>query len=666
MKISNKMKAVLGEMVNPRLVKLFDVEVIVMVSFILLAVLLAIPKFSSASMVVWIDHGSTKIRQQGDYTGTGQQTVKNISLRAAKNEFEPFQIFVYANGETLTNVNVTVSDLTSGANTIPGSEVFGRNIWLYKEGYINITSVSRSDYSTGLWPDPLFPKYDIYYNEARTTFPFSVTSGNVQGVWVDLGTTSSTPSGIYTGTYTVTADGKPSVTGTITLQVWDFTLPSTATQKNMWMVDESALATGFYGASQSAAWTASMLNLSQKSFLYHRIGLNTKGGGVQFNGVPSADGTISFSSNYLTAYASLLDGTAIPSGPYAGAKKSVQNIEMSHALSATWDGSSTKHTKSLQSYWDYYTAHGWEPLKRLFAYTVDEPTGGTVTYRGTSVTDYAVILAKMTDMNAVNTGGLGTWKNTFTTENRDPLSPQNALITASPSFDTNGTWCPLYVHYEYYSPVQATTYKNARSSYPDYSSWPTRDHWAYHSNMNLAVPTGGVGQIDANTETPAFWTRAIPWIDWTYRVTGNLYYHTNVLWASAYQPYVNTKVEGVNGQSTSFYPGVASKTGRTLPASTPAIGGTHDIPIESIKMKLFREGQEDREYMELLRVQGRTSEVDAVVDTLYSMTGVRPASKYYTLKNNITDIFTAREALANKILTSPGAPSAPKRVIRTP
>lgn len=611
----------------------------------LILALLLITSSASAEMRVWADHGTVKLRQQGDYTGTGQQAVRDISLKCAKNEFEPFQIFVYADGETLAGVDVTVSNLTkAGGGTVD-------NIYIYKQAYLNITSPSRADYLPGLWPDPLLPKVDRYYGETRNAFPFGVSSGNVQGVWIDLGTTASTAAGTYTGTYTVTASGKTPITGNITLQVHNFAIPSTASQRNMWMISESALDDGFMGASQSTAWTAEKLALLRKAALYHRISLNTKGAGVLMAGI-GGDGTVTFGSNFTSAFAPALSGTAITSGPYAGAKQAAQNIELAHTISASFDTSETKWRTMLQSYWDFFTAQGWEPKDRLYAYTVDEPTGATVTYRGEPHTDYEVVLHKTSDMNSVNTGGAGTWVNTFTTENRNPAGPQNALTLGG--FDTNGLWCPLYVHYEY-TDNQGASYRNARDTYPDLTGWPTREHWAYASNMNLTLP-----QVDWNTESPAAWTRALGWVDWTYRVTGDLYYQTNVLWGSPYEPYVNTKVEGVNGQANSVYPGVASKTGRSLPFTTPEIGGTTDIPIESIKWKLYRESQEDFEYMEILRAAGQTAAVDAIVDTVYRSTPYTGGhGKYYSVSDNAALYFAARDAMAALITGEPAPPATP-------
>lgn len=737
-----------------------------------------IPNFTYAAMNSWVDHGNIKVRQQGDYTGTGQQAVQDIVLNVAKNEFEPFQIFTYANGEDLTGVNVTVSDLTDGTNTI-----LSNNFDIYKEGYTFVADSlsnavlnrkTRADYVAGYLPDILFPKVDRYYGEIRNAFPFSVTNGNVQGIWIDLNTTASTVAGTYTGTYTITADGKTPVTGNITLQVWNFVLPSTASQKNMFVIGDSTLEHGHFGTwyLQGANWTANMEALYIKAMLYDRITPSIKGGGFYFTTI-AGDGSANFTSNFNVAYKSALDGTAISAGTYAGAKipaidiegaasyktyirgnniqaSSLNTVTLDASASAVsgyynqmyittgsqtrhiiaydevskiatletdWttlptagasyeiynasnerDADATKHTQFLQSWWNYFTTNGWDPMHTLYAYLIDEPKGYDILYRGNIISDYKTIALKAEDMYNVNTGGQGHWRNSFTTVSRNTADAKRLSDLISPtapylSLDTTGFWCPVMTNYEYYTPQQGPANAALRSTYPDFGSWPNENHWSYFSNMNYAVPTGGYGQVDVTTDSPAFWTRAMGWIAWTYRTTGLLYYFANQSSEKA-EPFVETYWRnntigaenlGVGG-GTFYYPGIANKSLYTkpdnsgtivrslLPASTPEIGGVHDIPLDTMRSKLWRESQEDREYMEILRVAGKVSEVDGIVNTLYSATsnflyaghtmptGVNPYSPYYSLVPDINNIFTARNSLANLILAQSAdavAPTAP-------
>jgi hypothetical protein len=64
--------------------------------------------------------------------------------------------------------------------------------------------------------------------------------------------------------------------------------------------------------------------------------------------------------------------------------------------------------------------------------------------------------------------------------------------------------------------------------------------------------------------------------------------------------------EGGNGDGTLFYAGRPTE-----------IGGTHHIPLESLRLKLIREGHEDYEYLHHLSANGRRSAVDGLVGSLF-------------------------------------------------
>ncbi len=76
---------------------------------------------------------------------------------------------------------------------------------------------------------------------------------------------------------------------------------------------------------------------------------------------------------------------------------------------------------------------------------------------------------------------------------------------------------------------------------------------------------------------------------------GELYYSMNEAYGHSNDPWTNVRLFGGNGDGTLFYPGRPDR-----------IGGHTDIPIESIRLKLIREGMEDYEYLALLaRLDGR-------------------------------------------------------------
>ena len=602
----------------------------------------------SAEMRVWVDHGSVKIYQTGDSTGNN----RNLAIYCAKNEFEPFQIFIFADQKELSNVNVTVRPFINKA----GNRV--DDIFIYREHYVEAPTPSRGDFKAGFCPDALLPKIDRYYHELRNTFPFSVSKGKVQGVWVDVGTTPETPAGTYRAEYTVSANNEPSIKGVITLTVWNFVIPSTSTMPNLWTI-ESALLDDGHGVSQNHNWLAAMKSVYLKALLYHRMGCSGGGeGGVVWTPCDKS-GRIRSWKYWMRAFKDALDGTSISSGPYAGATMAT---DIHGHRSADTDRK--KYRGYLQQWWNMWKSQGWDPMKNLFLWTWDEPNGSLRPFRGKNIKDYEIILNRAADMNAVDTRGEGIWRNAFVTEERKPelSNPENSLT----SLDVSGFYCPLAVHYEYRPPMHSEDYKIPRSSYPGYKNWFNKHHWSYISCMNHACNRAGnkywFGQIDITVDTPAVYTRAYNWVFWKYRVNGSLYYMTNGSYGV--EPYKNLLSEGGNGNGVLFYPGIPDRKGRSLPPSTPVIGGRHDIPIESIRMKLIRESMEDFEYMVLLKSMGQEKFVDKQVDTIFTSLKT-PPGPYYQVSTDIANILKARKNIARRIEKMQGTipskrPAAPK------
>jgi hypothetical protein len=135
-----------------------------------------------------------------------------VSLSAARNERESFQVAILPFGEGLRDVRVEATALTgSGRATIPRESIEASLVEYVKIDW-------DSDYATdrrGWWPDPLVPLRG----------PITVPAGvSCQPVWVTVSVPPGTPAGDYRGTITVRAGGAASSVG-VRLHVWDFELP---------------------------------------------------------------------------------------------------------------------------------------------------------------------------------------------------------------------------------------------------------------------------------------------------------------------------------------------------------------------------------------------------------------------------------------------------------
>jgi len=173
-----------------------------------------------------------------DPAGTGTLA----QLYAGKGEYESFQIGVHAPGSGLTNVNVTVSDLTSGA----GQTISKSNIALFREQYAYVSSSSpnwggsNQPMGAGWYPDGLIPFVDPTTGlpplptATLKAVPFSVGGNANQPIWVDVFVPRTAAAGLYSGTYTVTST-QGTASGSISLQVWNFTLPVKSTLKSSFL-----------------------------------------------------------------------------------------------------------------------------------------------------------------------------------------------------------------------------------------------------------------------------------------------------------------------------------------------------------------------------------------------------------------------------------------------
>jgi len=99
--------------------------------------------------------------------------------------------------------------------------------------------------------------------------------------------------------------------------------------------------------------------------------------------------------------------------------------------------------------------------------------------------------------------------------------------------------------------------------------------------------------------------RVMQWVAWKYRVEGELYYSMNEAYAHPGDPWTEIFLSGGNGDGTLFYPGRPSR-----------IGGHTDIPIESIRLKLIREGMEDYEYLRLIAASQSRKIADEFADRI--------------------------------------------------
>ena len=198
-----------------------------------------------------------------DAAGSGT----TATIYGGQGEYVAFQVAVQAPSGGLTNVTLSVSSLTGpGGATIPSSSLI-----LYRESYITISAAQHSSAgfetsglpytsdngvqnapittSSETLPDALIPAIDPATGNPPTsgasyTFELSsLAASNNTVFWVDTFVPRGTTAGTYTGTYTVSST-QGSADGTISLTVWNFTVPLKPSLRSLFGGGDSNLSAG--------------------------------------------------------------------------------------------------------------------------------------------------------------------------------------------------------------------------------------------------------------------------------------------------------------------------------------------------------------------------------------------------------------------------------------
>ncbi|MCB9730332.1 MAG: DUF4091 domain-containing protein [Deltaproteobacteria bacterium] len=477
---------------------------------------------------------------------------------------------------------VQAVSMSASALTGPGGATIpATRIVLYREGLYTVVTPSNTEGAKGGWPDPMIPDVDPYFSEKRNAFPFDVPAGESRAVWVEIFVPPGTPAGSYQGHVTVDGSGIGSITIPVQLTVRAFDLPSTATLKSAYGMGWDDACEAHHGSYEACGYDAGVEKyhlLYARAALDHRISLE----GVVYNFGTYAD--------FDATYGPLLSGTA-PTRLQGARLTSLRLTAVSSKLSA-WKA--------------HFDAKGWGDV--AFDYTCDEPPAGcpwsSIKPQATVVQSAGVSTLVTTDLKDATSQGL--------TDHIDILVP-----------------IVQYMH-----PKGGT---DQRSTYDAFlAKTPRKQLWWYQSCISHGCGTGCSPTVDPwysgwpsyAIDSAAIQNRAMEWLAYTHRIQGELYFQTTHMLKTAW---TNSCDFSGNGDGTLFYPGTPAK-----------IGGKTDIPIESMRMKLIREGMEDYEYLHLLETLGDGDFARATAKALFpspsEVTSATPEA-----------VFAARDALASRI-----------------
>jgi hypothetical protein len=533
------------------------------------------------STQVGVTHGTIKIRDDSPVPASA-----SIALDAARNEYEPFQIVIGGGADGVRDLHVSAGVLRSDEH--PDAVIATDQIRLYQVGRYNVRWASSAEGASGYWPDPLIPDVDAYDGEQRNAFVhFDVAAGTSRAVWVDIHVPVDQRAGTYRGVLTVSGTNLPPSTVDVRLRVRDFTLPSTATLRSAFNLSGDAVTRAHFGGQWCSdfpsAQTNDLLAKYARAALDHRISLMS----------PVCGDPVASFTQFDNWQGALLAGTA--QTELAGARAQSFRNPRSDATGMS----------ALKAHFD---ARGW--TSALFDYSCDEPPN-------------------------------------FCDEASWPARAQRAhdagipnLVTTTYDYLKQKSWVDLV---DIVVPVAETMNDSARAKYDEFlARGPTKQLWWYQScdSHGCGGCDAGMASFDAIHGMPSYvidsdarQNRAMEWLSFIYDVGGELYFETamnlpaGLDWDSgiAYCGF------GGSGDGTLFYPGKPTDA---------RIGGTTQIPLESVRMKLIREGMEDYEYLVLYAQKfGRDAAVAKAKQVFPDVFGAKqhPAELLYQIRRELAD-----------------------------
>lgn len=487
---------------------------------------------------------TTKIRRQQALDAVPEAP----ALSAARNEYEMWQVVVRDDGAAMR-----IDDIALELPTLPTGVLSDvERVMIYRADYMNIVQVSNADGATGEWPDALVPKVDAYACETRNAFPAAIPAGRNQSFYVEAYVPLGTPAGRYDGSIAISGSGSAGAFTArlpVSLTVRDFTLPSTATLKSNFGFIGRYLPDG-HQATFDQTQLRRLTNDYALAGLKHRTtisnGLSDLAPSRYENGAVQIDWRA-----YDEDVTPFIEGSA----HHNGARWSAVNARPFRPQIFNTDGAAGL-TAFYKAWTDHFAQKNW--TLPLWAYTADEPKT-TAAYDEAKARARAMLAA-------------------------DPkLKPLVTANLAAGMRDTPETspirlWVPLLNHID----------ADARRAFEPYIA-AGAELWWYQSCESFGC-TGyeASGYPSYAIDAPGSYARAMEWLSFVYDMNGELYYNTMEAYFRVSDPWVQQYIFGGNGDGNLFYPGRPTR-----------IGGSTHVPVESLRLKLIREGYEDYEYLRL-------------------------------------------------------------------
>jgi len=612
-----------------------------------------------ASWNVWTDDLIID-KPRPDYNPTAPNT--SITIKGAKGEWLAFYVLARPAGENLNSFVPSVqTSLKSGSNTIADA-----NWTFYMVQMVTTTSSTYIGGSVGAWPDPCVPYKDRFYGEIRNGaqqgWGKTVTDSNTQPFLAEIFIPPTTPPGTYTGVIALSGTGSQSGSLTqnipVSLQVWNFSVPLSWTYGSTFGMD--SWAPQGYLSNVFPSRTIG-IDLIFRSCVDHGVWPYLDDSGP---GIDASTGAATFTGGFadpMYGYGPWLKGvkTDNPNNPrpYYGFRPAALEARpnLGPVYSVT-NGDATKIKKYFDDWGTYISTQLQLNYNDVFNSAQRSTYFVSKTFDEAPTPDCCAGQVTRTDMTATGSSFPYMWP--FETVGASlGCFPWAGSCPASGNDVNHQLWTvsEMMGFARITLPSQAASGNAPRQNFDPRISSPGDKVWLYTANA-AKMDYNAHGQDSAHvlsswsidTVLGARENAATSIAMWPWRATGYHYYAINIALESSWQNLKLGDPEGIdNGDGSFFYPGYGSS------AHGYDIGGTHTIPVESLRLKLWRYGMYVLEYAELLKSKGNTDIADAQIAQMYA-----PTPSQGTTWGSVDSWRAAREAMANAISEDTTPPPA--------
>ncbi len=170
------------------------------------------------SLSIWSKQTTVKVLSDAAY-GNDFRMPCEVRIEAARNEYESAQIIITPESD-VNSYDLKLDHLHTDKTH---NYIYKDNWIVYNQKYIEIKKSSNgteeSGFCKGFYPDALLP-----FEKAKEYGENRISARRNQGIWLTLKVPESQPAGLYTGSFTLIADGK-SYDIPVSVTIWDFEIP---------------------------------------------------------------------------------------------------------------------------------------------------------------------------------------------------------------------------------------------------------------------------------------------------------------------------------------------------------------------------------------------------------------------------------------------------------